>query len=479
MGTPSQHPSVYQTHAAVYPTGSGPVYLNNLRVAIGEASLAFAAYQLNENSIIPSHMSHVTRATPLAAYRNIDAPVDSGEASVARLADLSREFSPDIGFVIHQSLESIEAEWRRFEQFADCTAFQSFEWLTAWYRHIGLADGIIPVVAIGSFANGEIALIVPLAIQRDRASRRLCWLGQGQCDYNAPLLSPDFSQRVSLDRFLAAWRELCKLIQREPQLRYDWIELEKMPRMVGTQINPFTYLPVTDNPSGAHLTYLSDDWEKFYFAKRSSATRRRDRTKRRHMAEFGEISFITCTDPEDSRRTLEALFEQKSRAFAHRGIPDIFQRPGFKEFFLDLASNTNLGHQFHISRIEIGGTLVTANFAIIFGDCYYHVLASYDDTAAIAQYGPGALHLRELLAYAIGRGLRRFDFTIGDEPYKLEWSNCSLELFDHSAAATWRGWPLNLSSLARRRIKRFIKQTPVTWRLVSYVRSMINARTHS
>ena len=62
-------------------------------------------------------MSHVTRATPLAAYRNIDAPVDSSEASVARLADLSREFSPDIGFVIHQSLESVEAEWRRFQRY--------------------------------------------------------------------------------------------------------------------------------------------------------------------------------------------------------------------------------------------------------------------------------------------------------------------------------------------------------------------------
>ena len=447
-------------------------------MAIGEASLAIAAYLLNEISTIHP-VSHVTRATPLAAYRTVDAPADPGESSVARLADLSREFSSDISFVIHQSLESIEAEWRRFEQFADCTAFQSFDWLTAWYRRLGLAEGIIPVVAVGSFANGEIALIVPLAIQRDRASRRLCWFGQDQCDYNAPLLSPDFSQRVPLDRFLIAWRKLRELIRRDPRLRYDWIEVEKMPRMVGAQINPFTYLPVTDNPSGAHLTHLGDDWEKFYFAKRSSATRRRDRTKRRHMSEFGEIRFVTCTDPEDSRRTLEALFEQKSRAFVHRGIPDIFQRAGFKEFFFDLASNANLKHQFHISRIEVGGTLVATNFAIVFGDCYYHVLASYDDTAAVSHYGPGALHLRELLAYAIGCKLRRFDFTIGDEPYKLEWSDCSLELFDHSAAETWRGWPLNLSSLARRWIKRSIKQTPIAWRLVSRVRSILGARTQS
>jgi CelD/BcsL family acetyltransferase involved in cellulose biosynthesis/predicted ATP-grasp superfamily ATP-dependent carboligase len=420
----------------------------------------------------------VTRATPLAAYRNADATAEPSQAAVARLAELSREFSPDINFVIHRTLESVEEEWRRFEQFADCTAFQSFDWLTTWYRHIGSVDGVIPVIAVGSFTNGETALIAPLAIHPDRTTRRLCWLAQEQCDYNAPLLSPDFSQRIPLDRFLTAWQELRTLIKSDSQLRYDWIELEKMPRLVGAQINPFTYLPVTINPSGAHLTQLGDDWEKFYFAKRSSATRRRDRAKRRHISEFGEIRFITITDPDEAKRTLEALIEQKSRAFARRGIPDIFQRPGFKEFFFDLATNPNLRHLFHISRIEVGDTLAATNFAIVFGDCYYHVLASYDDTAAMSHYGTGALHLRELLAYAIGRGLRRFDFTIGDEPYKLEWSDCSLELFDHSVAATWRGWPISLLSLARRRVKRFVKQTPITWRLVSSVRSTIGALTH-
>ena len=115
-------------------------------------------------------------------------------------------------------------------------------------------------------------------------ARRLCWLGQELCDYNAPLLAADFSQRVSRERFLALWRELQAQMLCDPLLRYDWIEFEKMPQTIGAQINPFTFLSVTPNASGAHLTHLADDWEKFYAAKRSSATRRRDRTKRRHLS---------------------------------------------------------------------------------------------------------------------------------------------------------------------------------------------------
>ena len=247
---------------------------------------------------------------------------------------------------------------------------------------------------------------------------------------------------------------------------------------VGDQVNPFSLLPVTANASGAHLTQLGDNWEKFYYAKRSSATRRRDRAKRRHMSEHGEVRFVTAADADDARRTLETLLQQKHRAFARRGIPDSLARSGLREFFLDLASNPNIRGRFHISRVEIGDAWVAANFGIVFGDCYYHVLASYDDDTPASQYGPGALHLRELLAHAIKLDLRRFDFTIGDEPYKYEWSDTSVTLYDHCSAATWRGWPQRFMSTARRRLKRFIKQTPLIWNQVTRVRAAVGALLH-
>ena len=124
---------------------------------------------------------------------------------------------------------------------------------------------------------------------------------------------------------------------------------------------------------------LGGDWETLYRAKRSSATRRRDRAKRRHMSEFGDIRFVTAADPNDATATLEMLMEQKSRLFARKGISDMFARPGCREFFLDLASNPATRHLAHVSRVEIGNTAAAANFAIVFGDCYYHVLSSYCD----------------------------------------------------------------------------------------------------
>jgi CelD/BcsL family acetyltransferase involved in cellulose biosynthesis len=399
-------------------------------------------------------------------------PADAGRPAVPRWADYSRDAAPDLSFSIYTRFETIESEWRGFEQIAEGTPFQTCEWLKTWHRHIGKRDGVVPAIVVARYADGATAFIAPFAIEPRRWARRLCWLGQELCDYNAPLLARDFSQRVTSARFLGLWREVLLRLRSEPELRYDWIEFEKMPQTVGGQNNPFVTLAVIANANSAHIAQLSGDWETFYRAKRSSATRRHDRAKRKRIAEHGEISFRTVAEPDDLRDTLEILWAQKKRIFARKGIGDIFARPGYHEFFADFASNPNSRHLAHVSRIDVGPTCAAANFAILFGGCYYHVLASYCD-GRLTRHGPGMLHLRELLAYALKIGMRRFDFTVGDEQYKLEWTDIRLPLYDYSTAATWRGWPASVASIARRHTKRFIKQTPVLWHLVCRMRSAL------
>jgi D-aspartate ligase len=419
----------------------------------------------------------VTRATTLTAFHNVAAPVDVRSTTVARHGERTRDIPPRLNIRIFSELGAVEAEWRQFERTADCTAFQTFDWLSTWQKHVGQRRGARPVIAVANFADGDIAFILPLCVMRRHLARQLCWLGQDLSDYNAPLLAPDFSQRVAPKDFLAAWQELQVHMQCEPLLRCDWIEFEKMPQTVGGQTNPFMHLGVTPNRNSAHLAHLGEDWEKFYIAKRSSATRRRDRSKRRHMEQFGDICFVTAADGADARGTLEILMEQKSRALARKGIADIFAPPGHREFFLDLASNPKTRHLVHVSRIEIGDVCAAANLGIVFGDCYYHVLASYVDSQ-VAHYGPGALHLRELLAYAIKHGFKRFDFTVGDEQYKFDWCDTVLKLFDYAATTTWRGLPARIFSGVQRRGKRLIKQTPLLWHIASSARSAVGMFTH-
>ena len=134
----------------------------------------------------------VIRATTLTVLRNAPSPPDLGQAAVAPRAGRRREVPPKLSFHIYGDLAAVESDWRRFERRADCTAFQTFDWLASWHRHIGLREGVRLAIIVGRYGDDEIAFIMPLCVTPERLARRLCWLGQELCDYNAPLLATDF-----------------------------------------------------------------------------------------------------------------------------------------------------------------------------------------------------------------------------------------------------------------------------------------------
>jgi len=76
------------------------------------------------------------------------------------------------------------------------------------------------------------------------------------------------------------------------------------------------------------------------------------------------------------------------------------------------------------------------------------------------------------MANATERGFREFDFTVGDERYKFEWSDTETRLYDFLAAASWRGLPAVFFAVAFARTKRFIKQTPVLWSAFQRIRAI-------
>lgn len=377
-----------------------------------------------------------------------------------------------IALSVYTDLKTVEQEWRAFEQIADCTPFQTYDWLATWQKCIGTLTRTTPAIVIGRTGD-TILFIMPLAVEPRGLVRRLTFLGHDLCDYNAPLLAPEFSAVVGTDGFAKLWRDIRALVRATSGLRHDTVVIEKIPERVGAQANPLMGLGVRLNPSGAYETALVPNWEQFYTAKRSSATRRRDRTKVKRLGEMGEVRFVAPTDA-DMPATMDVLIAQKSKAFARMGIANMFARPGHTAFYRELGIAPHLRGLIHVSRLDVGPTWAALNLGLTHRDCYYHILASYDD-GEVSRFGPGAAHLRELLRYAIERGLGRFDFTIGDEPYKRDWCDSEQKLYDHAAAVSLRGWPVVALTLGWRRVKRIIKQTAPLWNAAQRLRSAIGS----
>jgi CelD/BcsL family acetyltransferase involved in cellulose biosynthesis len=276
---------------------------------------------------------------------------------------------------------------------------------------------------------------------------------------------------VSPERFARLWRDVLDLLRTDRRFRFDWIDLQKMPEMIGHQRNPFFRIKVADHPSGAYVATLDGDWEHYYTARRSSATRKKERKQLKQLAEHGEVRFTSTQERADVERTLEILFGQKSRSFGRMGVEDLMGRPGYRAFYRDIATDPATRDMIHVSRLDVGATPAATSIGLRFRDSYYLVLSSYAD-GELARFGPGRAHLHELIRHAITSGFRRFDFTVGDEPYKRDWSDVELKLYDYLGAATLRGRLVVALITAFRRTKRFIKQTPVLWRTFSKARAL-------
>ncbi len=343
---------------------------------------------------------------------------------------------PGLELSAYRDLAAVEAEWRAFATTADRTVFQSFDWLTVWQHHVGARRGVVPAIVVGRDDGGSTVMILQLAVETRGGIRRLTWLGADLCDYNAPLLAPGFADGASQARFSRLWRDVLNLLR--TRLRFDLVDLQKMPATLGGRKNPLLDLDVLPHPSHAHLATLGSDWEAFYASKRSASTRKRERRQRKQLAELGAIRLVEVREPADIARSLDLLMAQKGRTLARMGVEDIFARPGYRQFFHAVASDPRLRDMVHVTRLDVGSTAAAVGVGLAFRDRYSLVLSSYRD-GDMSRLGPGRTHLHELLRQAIDNGFRVFDFTVGDEPYKRDWSDIELEIFDYLVPVTIKG----------------------------------------
>jgi CelD/BcsL family acetyltransferase involved in cellulose biosynthesis len=407
-------------------------------------------------------MAHLTRA---AFDERADVAILDRIDTIKSHAD---DLSVDVRVSLHHNIADLESEWRALEVQADGTAFQTFDWLSAWQRHIGAREGVIPAIVVGRHRQ-QILFILPLALQPG-ILRRVVWLGDFLNNSNAPLLARNFSEVISPTQFLLLWRQVVRILRSE--LRHDLIDLSKLPETVGTQANPLLALQVTPHANDTYLTHLSGTWDEFYAAKRSSSWRKTDAKKRRRLAKFGEVEFATPDKAGDIEQTLDALIEQKKSLYASLGVGNLFDRPGYRDFFLDLASNPLCRGLVHVSSVKVGSMIVAASFGLMFHGNYDYVLAGYCG-GELEACSPGTIHLQELMRYFLERGFKTFDFNLGDAPYKREWCDLELKLYDYVAPATAQGWSIAFVARQARALKRFAKRSPSIWPVVRRARSLI------
>lgn len=372
------------------------------------------------------------------------------------------------GITLYESFEAAEPVWRAFEGEAAGTAFQTFDWLSAWHRHVGQGLGVEPAIAVVT-RQGTPLMLAPFGIERRFGLRRLVWLGGRLADYKGPLLAADFGTRLEND-FATLWRQIRRALP-----RHDLVMLENQPLTLGLAsaptANPFAEIAASPAPDAAYVFGLPATFEEFSQRYRPE-TRRIDRSKFRKLEAAGEVSFRFAGTAEERVAMMEGILARKAEQLAAQGISSIFAEENHLAAWRELAALPEERQLLEVAELRLDGEFLSGSVSHIWRGRNTLMVHTYDHEK-LPKLSPGRLHLLKLLQSSIERGIDTYDLSVGHAAYKESFCDAPMEMRNTIRGASLAGHGAAAAIRAGLAAKRRIKSDPRLMGLVQKARAKL------
>ncbi|MBU5615235.1 GNAT family N-acetyltransferase [Geomonas azotofigens] len=304
-------------------------------------------------------------------------------------------------------------EWEKLERKSPAHLFQNHCLLADWYLSAGKAGGAVPAVVVGREA-GVLRAVFPACVIVKAGVRILTWLGGFFIvDYGDVLFDPASS--IPVDDFV---REALRLLKKEmgyhvgyfQNMRHDALAypfFSRECRFFRGDVAPFIDL------EGGFEPYL-DSLKRFRKKQKSDTLRQIKR-----LQEQGELVFSVVTgDTPRAGEVLEAFFEQKRWRFQVSGVHGVLFKPGYEDFYRQEARrNPSL----HLCCLTLNGEIIATHLGYLYKNRLYFVMPTYDHR--YGKFSPGRVLTYYLVRHCFEQEVELFDFCIGPEEYKYEWTD--------------------------------------------------------
>lgn len=312
--------------------------------------------------------------------------------------------------IITGTLPAMERGWKQLQRSTGlANPFLSWEWQSAWAAEMGYPA----VILAAPFADGSFAGLLALQRRQRRGLGQLEFLGQDSgADELDCLLHPEAPPDTAA-RLLQAGLH---------QRHWHLLRLESADA-AGALAGLFprerreraVLLPTLTLP-GSLEALLAGHSANF----RSEIRRRR----RRFAAQWPQAQLECAATPGAVRRALEHLFRLHNLRRAQKDDMGIFESARLRAFHLRAAAALAAQGVARVYLLHSGDTVLAALYGFEAGTAaarrFLYFQSGFDP--AVTQLSPGTVLLSAVIEDCMMRGLQRFDFLRGDEPYKFRWT---------------------------------------------------------
>ncbi len=300
----------------------------------------------------------------------------------------------------------------------DNSIYLTHEWLSTWWRHFGERKKL-NILLIEK--QGQVIGIVPLMRTEYRIGllrvRALETIGSEYCNYIGLVRSGNGEEAITT---LIAYLE-DKLVENRLVMLLDLVpEDSKILALLRSESHLFSNNLAFQERVTTLAPYvaLPATWDEYYHSL-SRKLRQKLRRASQSLQEAHSVQFQECNE-DKLKYMLSEFFDLHQRRWGAVNTGRWFSAPGMRAFYEDIATQFLKKGWLHFSSLNIDGRMANAEYGYVY-NCKFYAVAAARDTR-YSEYSIGHLHDKFLIEDMIGRGLKEFDYSRGDEPYKFYWA---------------------------------------------------------
>jgi len=344
-------------------------------------------------------------------------------------------------FYQYRDFDEVLPFWKMLRPSDSYSPFQQSEWVQAIVtgeREYAKSTCSKPIryIFIVGFENNKPVMIFSFTIRGGLMGDRLTWIGGKISDYNGITIEKEYcagNSGIDFNQILQMIYEANPGIHAAILIRNP---AESQSISMHNDANAWT----SATEYSAHALTLRKDWKELFNSIRSSKSRQRLRSKSRMLRKEGGITFRRIRGAVNCRKTATQILEWKNNQLSKAGCPSPFgtsTQPTSLRLTIDNAVS-NEDEPLHVFGLFVSGRLVAGMLAFISNDTFYYYVSSYSENVG-KNTSVGTILLIKTIELASRCGLVRYDFLIGDEPYKLDWCDTQISLVHHTKAFDYWG----------------------------------------
>lgn len=329
----------------------------------------------------------------------------------------------NLTFKIYNNLDDeISKYWSELEQKSSISCFQNYNWFRIWYEIFRKNHPKYQIKITCIFKNNLPVAIFPFEIEKKFNLNILTWAGGNKSDYFYPIINDDFI--FNENSFNNLFNKIVLQIN-----NLDIIFFRRQINYFSNKKNPFVfYLKNNYKDSKIYIINLPSKWNIYTKNFLRNNFFKQNLRKIKKLKENGILRYVNANNDKTRFILLEKLFEYKNKQLKKNKV-QIFDDIDIN-FYRKIFENYKKNNETHLSCLSLNNEILSIHFGLKQKSRFYYLIIAQNNSK-FNIYSPGRLLISFLIRWSISKKVNTFDFTQGDEKYKLDWSNDSLIIYNY------------------------------------------------